>query len=102
TPELRSHTMNRRLPLPILIVIIAAAIAVFVSTSGGKAKNAQPGAAAGSTISLNQTSVGKALADANGRALYLFASDKTGVSTLSAAGRTVWPPFTATTAPHAT
>ena len=91
--------MNRRLSLPILVVIIAAVVAVFVSTSGGSTKKVQP---AGSSISLMQTSVGRALADANGRTLYLFASDKPGVSTLSAAGRAVWPPFTATTRPRAT
>jgi predicted lipoprotein with Yx(FWY)xxD motif len=91
--------MNRRLSLPILVVIIAAVVAVFVSTSGGSTKKVQP---AGSSISLTQTSVGRTLADANGRTLYLFASDKPGVSTLSAAGRAVWPPFTATTRPLAT
>jgi hypothetical protein len=55
--------VNRRLSLPILVVIIAAVVAVFVSTSGGSTKKVNP---AGSSLSLTQTSVGKALADANG------------------------------------
>lgn len=91
--------MNRKLSLPILVVIIAAVVGVFVSTSGGSTRKLQP---AGSSISLTQTSVGKALGDANGRTLYLFASDKPDRSSLSAAGRAVWPPFIAKTRPHAT
>jgi predicted lipoprotein with Yx(FWY)xxD motif len=94
--------MNRtRLSLPILAVIVAAAVAVIVSISGGKTK-AQPAVAAGSAISLKQSSVGNVLTDANGRALYLFAGDDRNVSRLSAAGRAVWPPFTSTTLPRAT
>jgi predicted lipoprotein with Yx(FWY)xxD motif len=94
--------MNRiRLPLAIVVVIVAAAVAVIVATSSGNTKKAQPSVTANSGISLKQTSVGKGLADANGRTLYLFAGDKRGLSTLSAAGRAVWPPFTSTTLPQA-
>jgi predicted lipoprotein with Yx(FWY)xxD motif len=94
--------MNRtRLSLPIFVVILAAAIAVIVSISGGKTK-AQPAVAVGSAISLRQSSVGKVLTDANGRALYLFAGDSRNASRLSAAGLAVWPPFTSTTLPRAT
>jgi predicted lipoprotein with Yx(FWY)xxD motif len=95
--------MNRtRLSLPIVAVIVAAAIAVIVSAAGGSTKKAQPTVAANSALSVAQTSVGKALADANGRTLYLFAGDKPNVSTLSAAGQVYWPPFTSTTTPLAT
>jgi len=94
--------MNRtRLSLPIFVVILAAAIAVIVSISGGKTK-AQPAAAGGSAISLKQSSVGKVLTDANGRALYLFAGDNRNASRLSAAGLAVWPAFTSTRLPRAT
>lgn len=94
--------MNRtRLSLPLVVVIIAAAVAVIVSVAGGSTKKAQPAVAANSAISVEQTSVGKALADANGRTLYLFAGDKHNVSTLPAAGRAYWPPFTSTTTPSA-
>lgn len=93
--------MNRtRLSLPILVVLVAAIVAVIVAVSGGKTK-AQPAVAAGSAISLKQTSVGKVLVDANGRTLYLFAGDKPNASTLSAAGLAVWPAFTAATPPRA-
>src|SRR5579864_1182233 len=94
--------MNRiRLLLPVPVVIVAAAIAAIVATSGGSTNKAQPSVTANSGISLKQTSVGNALADANGRTLYLFAGDKPGVSSLSAAGQAVWPPFTSTTLPQA-
>lgn len=87
-----------RLSLPIVVVLIAVVVAVIASTSGASKKKF----AAGSVISVQQTSVGKALADANGRTLYLFAGDKPNVSQLSAAGRAVWPPFTAGVLPRAT
>ena len=93
---------RNRLPLPILIVAVLAIVAVITATSGGTKKGSQKTAAAGSAISLAQTPVGKALVDANGRTLYLFAGDKPGVSGLSAAGQAVWPPFTSTTRPAAT
>jgi predicted lipoprotein with Yx(FWY)xxD motif len=91
-----------RLSLPILVVIVAATVAIIVATSGGGTSKAQTAVAANSAISLKQTSVGKVLVDANGRTLYLFAGDKRNVSTLSAAGRAIWPPFTSTTRPQAT
>jgi predicted lipoprotein with Yx(FWY)xxD motif len=94
--------MNRtRLSLPVIVVIVAAALALIVATTGSSAKKA-PAVAANSAISVQQTSLGKTLADANGRTLYLFANDKPNVSTLSAAGRAFWPPFTATARPAAT
>jgi predicted lipoprotein with Yx(FWY)xxD motif len=85
---------RNRLSLPILIVAVLAIIAVIAATSGGAKKTSRQTAAAGSAISLAQTPAGKALVDANGRTLYLFAGDMPGVSRLSAAGRAVWPPFT--------
>jgi predicted lipoprotein with Yx(FWY)xxD motif len=92
---------RNRMSLPIFVVVLAAAVAVIAATSGRSAKKAQPAVAANSAISLKQTSLGKALADANGRTLYLFAPDKPNVSTLSPAGRAVWPPFTASPLPKA-
>lgn len=94
--------MNRtRLSVTAVVVIVVAAIAVIISTAGGSAKKTLPAVAANSAISVEQTSVGKTLADANGRTLYLFAGDKPNVSTLSAAGRAFWPPFTSNTRPAA-
>jgi predicted lipoprotein with Yx(FWY)xxD motif len=93
--------MNRtRLSLSLIVVIVAAAIALIVSTTGSSAKKA-PAVAANSEISVRQTSLGKTLVDATGRTLYLFANDRPNVSTLSAAGRAFWPPFTATAKPAA-
>jgi predicted lipoprotein with Yx(FWY)xxD motif len=92
-------TRNR---LPLVIVVILAIVAVITATSGGAQRKAPRRAAGGSAISVAQTPVGKALADANGRTLYLFAADKPNVSRLSAAGQAVWPPFTSTTLPAAT
>ena len=90
-----------RLSVAIVAVIVAAAIAAIVATTGSSATKA-PAVAANSAVSVQQTPLGKTLADANGRTLYLFAADKPNVSTLSAAGRTLWPPFTATIKPSAT
>lgn len=78
------------------LVIVAAVVAVFVATSGNTTK-----AASASAISVTRTSLGQTLVDANGRTLYLFEGDRSGVSTLSAAGRAIWPPFTAPATPRA-
>jgi predicted lipoprotein with Yx(FWY)xxD motif len=90
-----------RFPLLAIAVLVAAVVAVVVATSGAGTTKATPGAPAGSAISVKQTSLGQTLVDANGRTLYLFAADKPNVSTLSAAGQAIWPPFTATTTPRA-
>jgi predicted lipoprotein with Yx(FWY)xxD motif len=93
--------MNRmRLTFTAVTVVIVAIIAIVAAT-GGAAKQTHPAAAPNSAISIKQTSLGKTLADVNGRTLYLFQGDKKNVSTLSAAGKAVWPPFTATTTPAA-
>jgi predicted lipoprotein with Yx(FWY)xxD motif len=90
-----------RLSLSIFLVAVIAAAALIASTASGKAK-AQPAVAAGSAISLKQTSLGKVLVDAGGRTLYLFLGDKHNLSRLSPAGRTVWPLFVSGTRPRAT
>ena len=93
--------MNRmRLTFTIVTVIIVAVIGVVLA-SGGAAKRAPTVAAPSSAVSVKQTSLGKTLVDGNGRSLYLFQADKANLSTLSAAGKAVWPPFTATTKPAA-
>ena len=87
-----------RLTIPLLAVAIAAIAAFFVATSDGTTRSAAP---ASSAVSLEQTSVGSVLVDASGRTLYLFEGDRPDVSTLSAAGRAIWPPFTAKAKPSA-
>jgi predicted lipoprotein with Yx(FWY)xxD motif len=91
-----------RLPLSILIVMLFAIVAAIAAASGGTKKAPRRTVAAGSAISLAQTPAGRALVDANGRTLYLFAGDKPNASRLSAAGQAVWPPFTSPTLPAAT
>jgi predicted lipoprotein with Yx(FWY)xxD motif len=80
--------------LPLVLAIAVAAIVVVALAAGGSAKS-RPHLAGGSAITVEHTAVGQTLVDANGRTLYLFEADKRNVSTLSAAGRAVWPPFTA-------
>jgi predicted lipoprotein with Yx(FWY)xxD motif len=75
-----------------LTIVVAGIAVVAVGAGGGSAKAGQ--GAGGSAISVRNTSLGKTLVDANGRTLYLFEADKTDVSTLSGAGRAIWPPFT--------
>ncbi len=94
--------MNRaRLPLA-AVFIVAVLVAVIVATSGASTKKITTSVPSASAIGLRQTSLGKTLVDANGRTLYLFEGDKRNVSTLSAAGQAVWPPFTASVTPQAT
>jgi predicted lipoprotein with Yx(FWY)xxD motif len=76
-----------------LAIVIAAVVVVVLAVGGGNAKATQSQAAGGSAISIRSTALGKTLVDANGRTLYLFEGDRTGVSTLSAAGAAVWPRF---------
>src|SRR5437763_6715824 len=91
-----------RFPLVAAVAVLAAAaIAVIVATSGASTTKPHAAVAAASAISIKQTSLGPTLVDANGRTLYLFEADRPNVSTLSAAGQAVWPPFTATTTPRA-
>ena len=90
-----------RFPIVAVAVVAAAVIAVVAATSGASTKNTSQKVAAGSAISLKQTSLGQTLVDANGRTLYLFEGDQRNVSTLSPAGKAVWPPFTATVKPQA-
>lgn len=90
-----------RFPLIAATVIVAGVVAVIVATSGASTTKASPSTAAASGISVRQTSLGPTLVDAHGRTLYLFEGDRPNVSTLSAAGQAVWPPFTATARPKA-
>jgi predicted lipoprotein with Yx(FWY)xxD motif len=93
--------MNRtRLSFGIIAIFIAAIVVVIGATSGG-AKTTRLAVAPASSLSVKQTSLGKTLVDANGRVLYLFEADKRGHSTLSAAGRSVWPPLTSLRRPAA-
>jgi predicted lipoprotein with Yx(FWY)xxD motif len=86
--------MKPRSLTAVVLTVAVIAIAAVALASGGNAKNRQPRTAGGSAINVRHTSLGETLVDANGRTLYLFEGDKRNVSTLSAAGRAVWPPLT--------
>ena len=83
-----------------LAVIAAATVALVVAASSGSAK-VRPAAAAGSAIGVKHTTLGQTLVDANGRTLYLFASDTPNHSSLSGAGFAIWPAFTSNGTPRA-
>ena len=93
--------MNARLSVSLLAFIVAAAIAVVVTATGGSTSKAHATAAASASISVKQTALGPMLTDGSGRTLYLFAPDTRNMSTLSSAGRAIWPPFTAARRPAA-
>jgi predicted lipoprotein with Yx(FWY)xxD motif len=93
--------MKARLSLSALVFVVAAVIAVIVTTSGGGTSQARSQTVANGSISVTPTPLGRTLTDAHGRVLYLFAPDTPGMSTLSAAGRAVWPRFTSTGRPGA-
>jgi predicted lipoprotein with Yx(FWY)xxD motif len=81
--------------LPLVLTLAVVAVAVVALASGGSATNG-PHVTNASAVTVRHTAAGQTLTDATGRTLYLFEGDKRNVSTLSAAGRAVWPPFTGT------
>jgi predicted lipoprotein with Yx(FWY)xxD motif len=93
--------IRNRLWLPILLVGVLAIAALIATTAGGTKRSSRSAVPSSSAISVKQTSAGRALVDASGRTLYLFVGDRPNLSRLSAAGRAVWPPFTAATRPTA-
>jgi len=76
------------------ITLVVAAIAAVVLASSGSAKNTVARAAGVGTVSVRHTGLGEILVGPTGRTLYLFEGDKSNASTLSSAGRAVWPPLT--------
>jgi predicted lipoprotein with Yx(FWY)xxD motif len=79
---------------PLGVTLVVVAIAVVALAGGGSAKT-RAHVAATSAVTMRHTALGQTLTDAKGRTLYLFEADKHNVSKLSAAGRAVWPLFTA-------
>jgi predicted lipoprotein with Yx(FWY)xxD motif len=82
--------------------VAAGVVALTIAVSGGSASKPKPTPLnAGSALSVEHTSLGSTLVDANGRTLYLFRADKPNHSTLSHAGFAVWPAFTSAGTPQA-
>jgi predicted lipoprotein with Yx(FWY)xxD motif len=69
------------------------------STGGGVYSQpaATPKAAAGVTVEVATTKLGRILTDSNGRTLYLFEKDKGAMSNCSGACASIWPPVTGAT-----
>ena len=88
--------MRRRLTaIGITALVAAGAVAVLASVAASKPS------AAGSTVKIRSTSLGKVLVDAKGRTLYLFEKDKNGKSACSGACATNWPPLLTSGTPKA-
>jgi predicted lipoprotein with Yx(FWY)xxD motif len=83
-------------------LVVVVLVAVVLAVSGGSTSKAQSSVAAGTSVGVKQTALGKTLVDARGRTLYLFQADKPNRSTLSPAGFSVWPAFTSNVRPQAT
>jgi predicted lipoprotein with Yx(FWY)xxD motif len=93
--------ITRPISTGLTVMVIAAVVLVFAVT-GGSAKQSLGAPAAGRTVSVRQTSLGKTLTGANGHTLYLFRGDRPGVSNVSSAGLAVWPAFSPTAKPRVT
>jgi predicted lipoprotein with Yx(FWY)xxD motif len=67
------------------------------NTSGGYGANSAPAPrpAAGVTVKVSTTKLGRVLTDGKGRTLYLFEKDKGTASACSGACAGIWPPLTA-------
>jgi predicted lipoprotein with Yx(FWY)xxD motif len=94
------------------LMVAMAASALGVAACGGSSSNASGGSypqasatksapatrpAAGVTVKVGTTELGRILTDGNGRTLYLFEKDKGAASQCSGACSGIWPPLTAAT-----
>jgi predicted lipoprotein with Yx(FWY)xxD motif len=69
------------------------------ATGGSAAPTPPKSASNAATVDLAASKFGKILVDSKGRTLYLFAADKSTMSTCSAACASLWPPLTVSGAP---
>jgi predicted lipoprotein with Yx(FWY)xxD motif len=74
-------------------------IAAALSLAAGVASAARTSSSAAAKVSIANTGLGRILADGRGHTLYLFARDKHGKSTCTAACAGFWPPLIATGKP---
>jgi predicted lipoprotein with Yx(FWY)xxD motif len=80
--------LNRAGKLRFAALVVLATAAVFTATVAAAAT--QTGRA---TVTTHSSSLGKILADTNGRTLYLFAKDKRNMSACSGSCAAYWPPL---------
>ena len=90
----------------LMVAAALTACVVGVAACGGGGGSAATGAtksapaskpAAGVTVKVSTTKLGRILTDGSGRTLYLFEKDKGSRSTCSGACASIWPPLTAAT-----
>jgi predicted lipoprotein with Yx(FWY)xxD motif len=81
----------------VVLLTLAAGVALSsaCSSSGGSSGSGPTPQATGEAISAQSTSLGKILVDGRGRTVYVFANDKTNVSTCDGACAADWPPVPA-------
>jgi predicted lipoprotein with Yx(FWY)xxD motif len=88
--------------IQVLFVALALAAATLVAAIFGDASSAAAQKASkGTLISIHKTALGKVLADARGRTLYLFEKDKRGMSSCDGACVAYWPAVRTTARPRA-
>jgi predicted lipoprotein with Yx(FWY)xxD motif len=94
---------------PLVLATASLAIALLAAGCGGKSSSAGSSTpasspattAAGATVAVKSSKLGRVLVDRNGRTLYLFEKDKGTTSTCSGACATGWPPLLTSGAPRA-
>jgi predicted lipoprotein with Yx(FWY)xxD motif len=91
--------MTRKLTL---LIAAAASLAIALIAAGLSTSSASGSpAAAGATVDLAKSRLGRMLVDARGRTLYLFEKDRGRASTCYSACASFWPPVTTTGKPQA-
>ena len=94
--------MKSRTSLLILISLFAAAVsAATISVAPAVAASKTTAAAAGTTVTIANSPLGRILVDSKGRTLYDFPPDAHGTSTCYGACAALWPPLTTIGKPHA-
>jgi len=88
--------MKIRIFLLVAVGALAAALSTAVALGA-----AQTNAAAGTTVAIAKTPIGRILVDSKGRTLYDFPPDHQGMSVCYGACAALWPPLTTTGKPHA-
>lgn len=88
--------------IQVLIVAAALTAAALVAASLGDASSAAPQKAPkGALVSIHKTTLGKVVADARGRTLYLFEKDRNRMSSCNGACAAYWPPLLTSAKPRA-
>jgi len=91
--------MKGRIPPFIIVAVFAAAISA--ATISVTASAASKTTAAGTTVTIAKSPLGRILVDTKGRTLYDFQPDMRGASTCDGACAALWPPLTTIGKPHA-